>query len=263
MKKYLFIFKTEFINSLQYVKSFIVGSLSLILIIYIYLNLWNFLYSDPESLINGYSYTQMIWYILFTETLWSCIKGRKIVRDISTDVKNGNIAYQMNKPYNYINYILSKTFADFTFKLLILLPAAIVLGHILIGNIPNFNLLGCLLAIITGILGTMVNVLICISIGLLSFFMEDAAPIYWIYSKVILVIGTLFPIEFMPEIIQPVLKYSPIFAMNYGPAKLFVDFNYDFLIKVLISQVIYLIVFYIITNLVYKKGVKNINVNGG
>lgn len=263
MKKYLFIYKTEFINSLQYLKSFIAGSLTLVLIIYIYLNLWNFLYSDPESLINGYSYTQMIWYILFTETLWSCIKGRRIVRDISNDVKNGNIAYLINKPYNYINYMLSKTFADFSFKLFVLLPAALVLGYILIGNIPNFNLLGCIIAIITGAIGVVINMLICISIGLLAFFMEDSAPIYWIYSKIILVIGTLFPIEFMPKAIQPILEYSPIFALNYGPAKLFVDFNYDFLVRLLITQGIYIIVFYILTMIIYKKGVKNINVNGG
>ena len=67
----------------------------------------------------------------------------------------------------------------------------------------------------------------------------------------------------MPKAIQPILEYSPIFALNYGPAKLFVDFNYDFLIRVLIAQGIYIIAFYILTMIIYKKGVKNINVNGG
>ena len=263
MKKYLFIFKTEFINSLQYVTNFLIGSFSLVLILYIYLNLWTYLYSDPSSLINGYSLTQMVWYVLFTEAIWSCVKGRKIVSEIAGDVKSGNVAYQLNKPYNYINYIISKTFATFTFKLFIILPASLVLGTIVIGNIPNFNLLGCLLAILTGIIGTIINILICITLGLISFFIEDANPIYWIYSKIILVVGTLFPIEFMPKIIQPFLEYSPIFALNYGPAKLFVDFNYEFFVRVIIAQAIYLVVFYLLANLVYKKGVKNINVNGG
>ena len=170
MKKYLFIFKTEFINSLQYVTNFLIGSFSLVLILYIYLNLWTYLYSDPSSLINGYSLTQMVWYVLFTEAIWSCVKGRKIVAEIAGDVKSGNVAYQLNKPYNYINYIISKTFATFTFKLFIILPASLVLGTIVIGNIPNFNLLGCLLAILTGIIGTIINILICITLGLISFF---------------------------------------------------------------------------------------------
>ena len=92
---------------------------------------------------------------------------------------------------------------------------------------------------------------------------EDANPIYWIYSKIILVVGTLFPIEFMPKVLQPFLEYSPIFALNYGPAKLFVDFNNVFFVRVIIAQAIYLVLFYLLANLVYKKGVKNINVNGG
>ena len=263
MRKYICIFKTEFINSLQYVKSFIIGSISLFLILYIYLNLWSFLYSDPNSLIKGYSYTQMIWYVLFTETLWSCIKGRKIVSEISQDVKAGNIAYKLNKPYNYINYIIAKTLADFSFKLIVLLPAALVIGTLVIGRIPFFNPLGFILAIICGIIGTIVNMFICITIGLFAFFMEDANPIYWIYSKIILVVGTLFPIEFMPSLLQPILKFSPIFAINYGPAKLLVHFDLNLFIKVIIVQIIYLIVFYSITSLIYKKGVKNINVNGG
>jgi len=263
MKKYLFIFKTEFINGLQYVSNFLIGSVSLVLILYIYLNLWKYLYSDPSSLINGYSYTQMVWYVLFTETIWSCIKGRKIVSEIADDFKTGNITYQLNKPYNYINYMISKIFATFTFKLFILLPGSLILGTILIGNIPNFNLLGCILAIMTGILGAFINILICVLLGLLSFFMEDSNPIYWIYSKIILVVGTLFPIEFMPKIIQPFLEYSPIFALNYGPAKLFIEYNNILFIKVIISQVVYIVLFYILANLIYKKGVKNINVNGG
>ena len=184
MKKYWFIYKTEFINTLQYVTNFLVGSISLVLILYIYLNLWNYLYSDPNALINGYSYTQMIWYVLFTETIWSCVKGRKIVAEIAQDVKSGNIAYQLNKPYSYVNYMIAKTAATFSFKLLVLLPASLLLGTILIGNIPYFNLIGCLLAIMTGIIGTIINILICITLGLISFFIEDANPIYWIYSKV-------------------------------------------------------------------------------
>ena len=98
--------------------------------------------------------------------------------------------------------MISKTFATFSFKLLILLPASLVIGTIVIGNIPYFNLLGCILAIICGIVGTIINIFICISIGLLAFFMEDSNPIYWIYSKLILVIGTLFPVEFMPAFLQ-------------------------------------------------------------
>ena len=79
----------------------------------------------------------------------------------------------------------------------------------------------------------------------------------------ILVIGTLFPIEFFPSIMQPIIKLSPIYVVSYGPAKLFVDFKLTTFIEIIISQVIYLIIGFVICHAIYNKGVKKLNVNGG
>ena len=102
-----------------------------------------------------------------------------------------------------------------------------------------------------------------ISIGLISFFIEDAIPFYWVYSKLILVVGTIFPIEFFPKLLQPIIKFSPIYVVCYGPAKLFVNFRLDLFLQILLFQVVYLIISFIICHLIYKKGVKRLNVNGG
>ena len=66
MKKYLFIFKTEIINSLQYMFNLLSGFIAYIIMIYVFLCLWKYMYSDPASLINGYNLNQMIWYIIIT-----------------------------------------------------------------------------------------------------------------------------------------------------------------------------------------------------
>ena len=95
------------------------------------------------------------------------------------------------------------------------------------------------------------------------FFIEDANPFYWVYSKFILIIGTIFPIEFFPKLLQPIIKYSPIYVICYGPAKLFVNFSYGDLISIVIAQIIYIFIAYMLCALLYKKGVKNLNVNGG
>ena len=82
-------------------------------------------------------------------------------------------------------------------------------------------------------------------------------------NKFILVLGTLFPIEYFPKIMQPILNFSPIYVVSYGPAKLFIDFSWDKFISVLIAQIIYIFISYLLCSLLYKKGVKNLNVNGG
>jgi ABC-2 type transport system permease protein len=113
------------------------------------------------------------------------------------------------------------------------------------------------------ILGLLISTLLILSIGLFLFFIEDSGPFYWVYSKLILVMGTLFPIEYFPSIVQKILVYTSVYVVNYGPAKLFVDFNIYKGIGIIIAQIIYVIIAYLICNFIYRKGVRRINVNGG
>ena len=79
----------------------------------------------------------------------------------------------------------------------------------------------------------------------------------------ILILGTIFPIEFFPVFLQPIFKYSPIYVVSYGPAKLFVDFNWNSCLEIFVLQFIYLIIGILLSNFMYKKGVRKLNVNGG
>lgn len=263
MRKYLYIFKSELMTNLQYIFDILVGFISYCIMIFIFLNLWNYMYSDPSELINGYSMNQMIWYVIITEILWMSLGGRKLCRKICNDVKSGNITYNIIKPYNYVGYILFNHLGVTTLKFVLITILGMFLGYISLGSFPTLNILSVLGIILSCILATIINILIITSIALISFFIEDANPFYWLYSKLILVVGTLFPIEFFPKVLQPLLKYSPIYVVSYGPAKLFVDFTLEKFIEVIIIQVIYLIVCLGIAHLIYKKGVRKLNVNGG
>lgn len=102
-----------------------------------------------------------------------------------------------------------------------------------------------------------------IVISILSFWIEDSTPFHWVYDKMILVIGTLFPIEMFPKFLQPIIKCTPIFVVTYGPAKLLIDFNMESFIEIFIAQMLYLIISMSIVGFLYSKGVKKLNVNGG
>ena len=137
------------------------------------------------------------------------------------------------------------------------------LGTVFLGSFPSLNIIQILLVLLSCVLATVINILLIISLGLISFYIEDANPFYWLYSKFILVIGTIFPIEYFPAVLQPIIKFSPIYVVSYGPAKLFVDFSTSMCIEILISQIIYLVISFTICHLIYSKGVKKLNVNGG
>jgi len=263
MKKYLFIFKSEVMTNLQYVFNIVTGFIGYFLILFVFLNLWKYIYSDPNQVINGYTMKQMVWYVIITEVLWGSLGGRNLSKKICNDVRSGNISYNMNKPYSYIGYLLSSHLGSLAIRFLLYVLLGMIVGFMFLGSFPNLNLLSFLCVLLTSILATVISTLLITSIGLLSFFIEDAHPFYWLYSKVILVLGTIFPIEYFPKMIQPILNYSPVYVVSYGPAKLFVDFSLNSFVSIVFAQIIYIFISYLICSLMYKKGVKNLNVNGG
>ena len=79
----------------------------------------------------------------------------------------------------------------------------------------------------------------------------------------ILLIGTMFPIEMFPQYLRPIIKCTPIYVVTYGPAKLLINFSLQNFVQILLAQIIHLFVATTLTLILYEKGVKKLNVNGG
>ena len=255
--------KTQIMSNLQYVLNILFGFIGYFIMLFILFHLWDYLYSDPNELINGYNITQMTWYVIITEILWMTLGGRKLCGKISEDVRSGNITYNINKPYSYIGYCLSTHFGDIFTKGLVYTILGILTGFLFLGEFPNLSFFPIMIILLTAILATTISILLLVSIGLISFFIEDSGPFYWVYSKIILVLGTIFPIEYFSQAVQKILTFSPVYVVSYGPAKLFVDFSYEKAFSIILAQFIYILVAYGICSFIYRKGVKKINVNGG
>ena len=263
MRKYIHIYKSELMSTLQYMLNILFRLINFILLIFIFMNLWNYIYDNPDELINGYSKSQMIWYVIITEIIWGATDGRRYCRKIADDVKGGNIAYMMNKPYSYIGYAISSHLGETTIKTIIAIIVGFTMGMIFLKDFPALSIPAITIVLLSGILAVLINSLLVTFIGLISFIIEDSNPIFWLYSKMILVLGTLFPVEFFPGVLAQIIRYSPIYVTCYGPAKLFVDFNYSSAIEILISQIIYLGIAWWLSYALYKKGVRKLNVTGG
>ncbi len=263
MRKYFYIFKTQLMTNLQYITDVLSGFVGYAIFIFILFQLYSYLYSGSSNVINGYTLTQMVWYVVVTEVVWTSLGGRKLCYRISNDVKGGNIAYNVNRPYSYIGYILSSHLGDALVKLGIYSLLGFGIGLLLLKDIPVITLGSIIFCIISILLAIIISIFMITFIGLFSFYIEDSNPFYWMYSKLILVLGTLLPIEFFPKAIQPLLTYLPAYVVSYGPAKLFVDFSLSSGIRIIIAQLIYIFISYGLCLFIYKKGVKRLNVNGG
>ncbi len=263
MRKYLFVFKTTLMESLQYVMNILMGFLMFFVVLYVFINLWQYVYSDPEQLISGYSMSQMIWYVILTEIIWFGTRNHTSTNQISNDIKSGSIAYVINKPYHYILYMITKNIGEIILKFFLYLGVGLLIGYLFLGSLPGLPLRYLPLVSFVFLTGTLINCFLTMSISVLSFWIEDALPFHWIYTKIILVLGILFPVEMFPAWAQPIIKCTPIYVVTYGPAKLVIDFKLSLFLQVLLVQGIYFMVSFLLLMGIYRKGVTKVNVNGG
>lgn len=265
MNKYLSIFKTSFKQESKTLGNSITSVISFAVIIYIFKELWKFIYggNGGGALINGYTLDMMIWYMIMAEILMYCLNGRATTRAFSADIKSGKIAYQLNKPYNYYAYQISSQSGLCAYKLCFLIPTAIVMGLLLVGPIANFKFYYIFPLLLSLGFATLLLCVVYGAVGLLSFWIEESTPFTWIIQKFIMLFGLFFPPEFFPSWLQPIIEYSPVYAMMSGPCKLLADFSWELFARVAITQTIYLALFLIIGLIIYKSGTKKVNMNGG
>jgi ABC-2 type transport system permease protein len=185
-----------------------------------------------------------------------------LARTISDNVKDGSIAYILNKPYSFLLYQFSNSMGETLFRALInaLFGSAIVWW--LVGPPPAP--VGWLFTVVA-LLGTWVlNFCITCLIGLSAFLVEDVAPFMWIYQKFIFILGGfLIPLDFYPNWLQVIAKALPFSAMIYGPSKLFVAPTWELLGQVMLMQIVWIIALGATLVIAYRRGVAYLTVNGG
>lgn len=264
MNKYLAIFGTSFRQESKTLANSLISIFAFALLIFVFAQLWRYVYAaGGTSAIEGYTMDMMVWYLIGTEIIYFAAKPRVIVRAYSDDIISGRIAYQINKPYNYYMYQTSSVFGQFLFKFIFILISGIAVGLLLVGPISDFSAVGILPIVISMLLGLVNSCLMYGVFGLMSFWIEDSTPFSWILQRFAMTLGIVFPPEVFPGILQDIITYSPIYAMVSGPAKMLVNFSWELFLQTTLIQVAYIVIFAIISAIMYKRGIKKVNINGG
>ncbi len=260
-QKYWAIFQITLINSLAYPGELIGRSLLIIPFMWIYFQLWNITFrASGSEVINGMTLYTTMWYLMMAETIE--LSRPALARTISDNVKDGSIAYLLNKPYSFLLYQFSSSMGETVFRALMNAVFGGILVWWLVGPPPALT--GWLFAFI-GLLGTWIlNFCISCLIGLSAFLVEDVAPFMWIYQKFIFILGGfLIPLDFYPDWLQTIAKALPFAAMIYGPSRLLVSPTMELLASVLLMQGIWILVMGLTLVIAYRRGVAYLTVNGG
>jgi len=261
--KYHFVFKTSVMEGLVYIIDFIGRSAFFTFIMCVYLLLWKSIYSTGgKTMIKGFSLEMMIWYLVVTEIV--TLSTTDYYKEVSDDIKSGNIAYLLNKPYDYITYCFFNHMGKISLRLLVNIVIGSITALVLVGPLDKVNPYSLLFVLISIVLGIVLNFFLNFSLALTAFWFEENMPFRWIFQKLVFTLGgMLLPLEMLPKGLGDISKNLPFAYITYAPGKLFVDFSMDYFFRVVFGQFIYLTLSIIICFSIYKKGVAKLNVNGG
>ena len=216
--KYWAIFRTQLVNSLAYPIDLLGRSLLIVLFMWIFMNLWRVTYGATGTRsIAGLTLADTMWYLMMAEAVM--LSKRDLSETMSEQVKDGSVAYLLNKPFNFILYHFAAGLGDsvLAFGGNLIVGSAVV--WLMVGPPPGIT--GWLFAGVAVVFALLLDFCFSALIGLSAFVVEETVAFRWIYQKVPATAGRCADsARFLPGMVadhfaQPAVRLDHIRA---GPA---------------------------------------------
>jgi ABC-2 type transport system permease protein len=261
-RKYTAVLRVSVANNLAYIYEVLFRSLFLIVLIFVFGQLWKTTYSARGvSLLGGFSMNAMIWYLAAAETIATSMPP--LTRRIDEDVRSGRLAYLLGRPNSYVFYNFAQYLGERLVRFCLNGVVASVVALLIVGP-PHFTWIGVLAWPFVTFLALCIDFAAYFAIGLLAFWTEDTNSFTIIYSRLTLVLGgVLVPLEVFPQPLRGFAQVLPFSAILYGPARTLVLFDPVAFGGLLVQQAITLGAACLVVGAIYRVAIRRVNINGG
>lgn len=260
--KYFEVLRVTLQNRLAYFQDQLFRATFMALVVFVFIQLWRTTYrvtGRPEF--SGFDLNGMIWYLVMTETIITStprFQGR-----IDSDVRSGDLAYALSKPYNYLAF----NYFGYLGEALFLLPINLIVGGTVawlsVGGF-RFEPLALPAAFASVVLSLSINFFLAAAVGLLAFWLEDTAGLFLVLDRAQWILGgLLLPIELFPTGLRKLAQVLPFGSVIGGPARLAVKFSWTGFGDLVPKQLAWLAVLALLAHGIYRAGVRRVNANGG
>lgn len=258
-RKYLFIFNLAFWNTFKNYKALIGLSIFLMTCLLIFANLWKV--AAAKAGLVSFSPEQLLWYIAFNE--WVLVSIPDTHEEMEEDLRSGRLAYLLPRPISYLGTTLAEASGVLTANLLVLGLVTFSFTWWQVGALP-FPLSGLIITVLFGFLAGLVAILFQMLIGLSAFWLQEVSPFFWIWEKLLFMLGGLMlPLTVYPQWMQTLADFTPFPAILGARSALALDFNLQSVFALTITLAGWGIFGLLCLQLLYRKGLRILNVEGG
>lgn len=259
LQKYIAIFKLSFFHSFRNYKALIGLSIFLMTCLIIFAHLWKI--AAAKTGMVGFNPDQLLWYIAFNE--WVLVSIPETQEDMEDDLRSGRLAYLLPRPISYLGATFAEAFGALCVNLLVLGSVTFLFTWWQAGSLP-FQPIGFLVAIAFGILAGLLAIVFQMLIGLSAFWLHEVSPFFWLWEKLLFMLGGLMlPLTVYPQWIQTIAHFTPFPSILGERSALALNFNSNAIIALAGSLIGWGTFGVICVLVVYRKGLRILNVEGG
>lgn len=263
MGKYLEMIRIRFLMMLAYRTNYYSGILIYSINIGAYYFLWSAIYGGKES-VQGLSITQMTTYIAVA-WMARAFYFNNIDREIALEIKDGKVAIEMIRPYNYLNMKMMQGLGEGIFRLLFFSVPGMVIVYLafpvdLSAGAATWGYF-FLSLVFSFIINTQINLLA----GIATFFLFNNDGLIRAKRVVIdLFSGLILPISFYPGWAQDIMGYLPFQGISYIPSMIFTEgFKGSAVAEALITQAVWSLVLIVPIYFMWSLAKRQLIVQGG
>lgn len=263
MDKYIEMIRIRFLMMLAYRTNYYSGILIYSINIGAYYFLWQAIYGTKDTMV-GMSAVQMTTYVAIA-WMARAFYFNNIDREIAMEIKEGKVAVEFIRPYNYLGMKMMQGLGEGIFRLLFFS----VPGMVIVSLIFPLQLSGSVITwgyfLLSILLSFVINSQINLLTGITTFFLYNNVGLIRAKRVIIdLFSGLLLPISFFPLWAQDIMKFLPFQAISYIPSMIFTDgFQGSELFQALMFQFIWAIVLIIPIKILWVMAKKQLIIQGG
>ncbi|MRN55187.1 daunorubicin ABC transporter permease [Paenibacillus sp. LC-T2] len=220
MGAYLDFIRIRFLTMLAYRVNYYSGILIYSLNIGVNYFTWMAIYGKGESL-GGFSATQMTSYVAVS-WMARAFYFNNLDREISTDIRDGSIAIQFIRPYNYVLVKMMQGLGEGIFRFMLFMIPGMAIAMLLFPVQLPTELSAWVGFLVMLFFSFLINSQINVITGLSAFFVENNEGMMRMKRVVVdLFSGLVVPISLFPGWLSSILNFLPFQAITYLPGSVF------------------------------------------
>ncbi|WP_433750045.1 ABC transporter permease [Falsibacillus pallidus] len=263
MRKYWELLISQIKVDTAYMAWYWADMFSSILRLFIMYFFWAAVYENKSDF-SDISFQSMITYVVIAMIMENFVTGPG--NTLAHNIKNGDIALELLKPYDYLTKLV---FMDFGSKASALFRASIpvfIIAVLFVHVQTPVSWASFLLFIPSAIIGMLIGSQVDLTIGVLAFWTVNVWGLRVLREAVTKFFsGALIPLALFPEWFQQISNYLPFQSMIYVPVAIYtgqIPLGHEAILLVFI-QCAWLLGIYFLVRMVWSLAVKKVTVFGG